>query len=98
MGLHTDGGLCAEQAVRQALLYGFDRSAVVSSLLSRHAQAATLPIHPDSPLYDQDLAGELEFSYQTMEQRLEEARNLYDRGLITKEEYEANRAEILKDL
>lgn len=73
VGLRTDGGPCAEQAVRQALLYGFDRSAVVSSLLSRHAQAATLPIHPDSPLYDQDLAGELEFSYQTMEQRLEEA-------------------------
>ena len=30
--------------------------------------------------------------------RLEEARSLYDRGLITKEEYEAKRAEILKDL
>ena len=34
----------------------------------------------------------------TAEQRLEEARNLYDRGLITKEEYEAKRAEILKDI
>ena len=34
----------------------------------------------------------------TAQQRLEEARNLYDRGLITKEEYEAKRAEILKDL
>ena len=32
------------------------------------------------------------------EQRLEEARTLYDRGLITKEEYEAKRAEILRDL
>ena len=34
----------------------------------------------------------------TAQQRLEEARNLYDRGLITKEEYEAKRAEILKEL
>ena len=34
----------------------------------------------------------------TAEQRLEEARNLYDRGLITKEEYEAKRAEILKEI
>ena len=34
----------------------------------------------------------------SVEQRLEEARSLYDRGLITKEEYEAKRAEILKDL
>ena len=32
------------------------------------------------------------------QQRLEEARTLYDRGLITKEEYEAKRAEILKDV
>ena len=32
------------------------------------------------------------------EQRLEEARALYDRGLITREEYEAKRAEILKDV
>ena len=34
----------------------------------------------------------------TVEQRLEEVKNLYDRGLITKEEYEAKRPEILKDL
>ena len=32
------------------------------------------------------------------QQRLEEVRNLYDRGLITREEYEAKRAEILKDI
>lgn len=30
--------------------------------------------------------------------RLTELKNLYDRGLITREEYEAKRAEILKDL
>ena len=33
-----------------------------------------------------------------VERRLEEARSLYERGLITREEYEAKRAEILKDL
>ena len=32
------------------------------------------------------------------EARLTELKNLYDRGLITREEYEAKRAEILKDL
>ena len=32
------------------------------------------------------------------QQRLEEVRSLYDRGLITEEEYEAKRAEILKDI
>ncbi len=42
--------------------------------------------------------GRSEEERSSAEQRLEEARNLYDRGLITKEEYEAKRAEILKDL
>ena len=32
------------------------------------------------------------------QQRLEEVRSLYDRGLITEKEYEAKRAEILKDI
>ena len=43
----------------------------------------------------EDGAGEEEPSVQ---RRLEEARALYDRGLITREEYEAKRAEILKDV
>ena len=42
--------------------------------------------------------GRSEEERSSAEQRLEEARNLYDRGLITKEEYEAKRAEIFKDL
>lgn len=42
--------------------------------------------------------GRSEEERSSAEQRLEEARSLYDRGLITKEEYEAKRAEILKDL
>ena len=43
----------------------------------------------------EDGTGEEEPSVQ---RRLEEARALYDRGLITREEYEAKRQEILKDL
>lgn len=34
----------------------------------------------------------------TAEDRLQELRNLYDRSLITEEEYEAKRREILKEL
>ena len=34
----------------------------------------------------------------SVEQLLEELRNLYDRSLITEEEYEAKKQEILKDL
>ena len=34
----------------------------------------------------------------SMEERLQELRNLYDRSLITEEEYEAKKQEILKEL
>ena len=34
----------------------------------------------------------------SVQQRLQELRNLYDRSLITEEEYEEKRREILKDL
>ena len=39
-----------------------------------------------------------EHSGDSVEARLQELRNLYDRSLITEEEYEAKRQEILKEL
>ena len=73
LAFNTDSGPCADQAVRRALSYGFDRASVVVSLLSRHAQEAALPVSPASPLYDQDLADSLAFSYQSMEEGLDQA-------------------------
>ena len=42
--------------------------------------------------------GETHRPAASVEERLNTARSLYDRGLISKEEYEAKRAEILKEL
>ena len=56
VGFNTVSGPCASAVVRQALLRAFDRSSVVTARLSRHAQAAALPVSPVSPLYDAELA------------------------------------------
>lgn len=73
IGFNTAKGPCADQKVRQALLYGFDRSAVANSLLDGHAQAAVLPVPPASPLYDDALAASLGYSHQTMADLLDGA-------------------------
>lgn len=73
IGFNTAKGPCADEKVRQALLYGFDRSTVAASLLSRHAEAAVLPVPPASPLYDAALAASLGYSHQTMADLLDGA-------------------------
>lgn len=73
IGFNTAKGPCADEKVRQALLYGFDRSAVAGSLLSRHAAPAVLPVHPASPLCDAALAASLGYSHQTMADLLDGA-------------------------
>lgn len=73
IGFNAAKGPCADPKVRQALLYGFDRTAVATSLLSRHAAAAVLPVSPASPLYDTTLAASLGYSQQTMSDLLDDA-------------------------
>lgn len=73
VGFNTRSGLCRDAALRRALSYGMDRSTVATALLSRHAQAAALPFHPDSALWDDTLAGGLAYAPQTMLEQLEEA-------------------------
>ena len=73
IGYNTASGPCADQGLRKALSYGYERSAVTKSILSQHARAAALPVSPASPLYDQTLADSLEYAPQTAEQLLEGA-------------------------
>lgn len=73
IGYNTASGPCADQDLRKALSYGYERTAVTKSILSQHARAAALPVSPASPLYDGTLAGTLEYAPQTAEQLLEEA-------------------------
>ena len=60
-------------AVRQALLRAFDRSSAVTARLSRHAQAAALPVSPVSPLYDAELAQALAYDTGAAEELLTQA-------------------------
>lgn len=56
LGFNTESGICADPQVRQALSQAVDRDAVVQVDYARHAVAATLPVHPDSDLYDAEQA------------------------------------------
>lgn len=66
VGFNTRSGYCRSAGVRRALSRGFDRNAVATALLSRHAVPAVLPFHPASGLYDSALASSLEDSPQAM--------------------------------
>ena len=62
IGYNTASGPCADQDLRKALSYGYERTAVTKSILSQHARAAALPVSPVSPLYEETLAGTLEYA------------------------------------
>jgi peptide/nickel transport system substrate-binding protein len=48
VGLKTAGGACADSAVRRAISRALDRTSVAGALFIRHAEAAVLPVSPDS--------------------------------------------------
>lgn len=62
VGFNADQGLCRDEGLRLALQRAFDRSAVSTVLLARHAREAALPAPPESPLYDQALAETLSYN------------------------------------
>ena len=70
VGYNAAKGPCADAAVRKALSYGFDRSAVAKSLLSGHATAASLPFAPGTDNYDAGLAATLDYAPQTVDELL----------------------------
>ncbi len=84
VGFNLQQGPCRDSGVRRALLRGLDRSAVTTVSLSRHAQAAALPVSPSSPLYAADLARELEFDPQAVERLLTEAGWTLEAGIWSK--------------
>ena len=61
LGFNTRSGLCRDVRVRQALSRAVDRTSVAQVDYARHAAAAALPIHPDSPWYDKELAAALDY-------------------------------------
>lgn len=80
LGFNTQSGLCRSAAVRQALARAIDRDSIVQVDYARHAAAATLPVHPDHPLYDASLAQVLAYDPEQAVAQLEGA-NALDRPL-----------------
>ena len=66
LGFQTAHGVCQDPEVRQAIAKAIDRSYVTDSVYARHATASTLPVHPDSALYDAELAQELEYDLSAL--------------------------------
>lgn len=73
VGFNSAGGLCSDPLVRRACSMAFDRMSVAESLLSGHADAASLPIAPGHRDYDGDSAALLDYDIQGAAALLEQA-------------------------
>ena len=76
LGFNTQKGVCRNAGVRQALARAFDRESIVQTDYARHAVAATLPVHPDSPLYNETQARSLAYDPEAVVAQLEQLRVL----------------------
>lgn len=68
LGFNTRRRPLQSAEVRAALSAALDRSTLVSAAWSGHARAATLPIHPASPLHDPTLSLSLSGDLRKLEQ------------------------------
>lgn len=73
VGFNTASGPCRDAAVRKALSYAMDRATITRAILAHHATPSPLPVHPDSALYNEELAARFSYAPQTTSQLLEEA-------------------------
>ena len=76
LGFNTQKGLCQRAEVRQALARAVDRDSIVQVDYARHAVASALPVHPNSPLYDQASAQALAYDPEEAVDQLEQLRLL----------------------
>lgn len=71
LGFNTAKGYCADSQVRQAISRCIDRESITSIPYAGHASASALPVHPDSPYYDQALAAQAAYSPNILAQLLQ---------------------------
>ncbi len=62
LGYNLQSSLFSGVMARAIMTYAIDRDAIVSDVMEGAGVAATLPIHPDSPLYPADYAHTLAYS------------------------------------
>lgn len=73
VGFNLNNGPCTDPLLRLAAARCLDRESMVSVTLAGHADAACLPVHPNSGLYDVSLAQNLDYSLQEADPLLLEA-------------------------
>lgn len=71
LGLNVKSGWCRTAQARRALGRGLDRDTIASIPFAGHAVPAVLPVHPDSPLYDAELAEQWGYSPATLAETLQ---------------------------
>ena len=73
LGFNTQKGVCRTPEVRRAITHAIDRETVAQNTFATHAVPSALPVHPDSPLYDQALADTLNYDPQLLNDQLQKA-------------------------
>lgn len=73
LGFNTQKGVFRTPEVRRAISHAIDRESVTQNVFATHAVPAALPVHPNSPLYDQALAKTLNFDPLLVTDQLQKA-------------------------
>lgn len=71
LGFNTRSGLCQSAQVRRAISLAVDRSAIAQTTYASHAVPSALPVHPDSSLFDQEIAARLDYNPDELARQLE---------------------------
>ena len=71
LDFNTQTGLCADPQARRALSLAIDRDSIAQTDYARHAVAAALPVHPSSPLYNEELAQSVSYNPEQLVAQLE---------------------------
>ena len=72
LGFNARSGSCRDPQVRRAISQAVDRTPLVQITYASHAVASPLPVHPDSPLYDQGVADRLSYDPEVLAGHLSE--------------------------
>ena len=67
VGFNVQQGLCQDAALRRAIAQAIDREYVSDTIFARHALPAALPVHPNTPWYDTQLAEEWRYDPSPLE-------------------------------
>lgn len=73
LGFNLDRSSCKDANLRQAISRAIDRESIVTIPYARHAVAASLPVHPDSPLSNRTLAEQAGYDPNVLAQLLQSA-------------------------